>query len=107
MTSMAALNQPTQALEGLRVMFLTQGRSVPSSRFRVAQFVDGLERIRSEKCDAEVVENAKASFIGNVVNPFSSRNAIVNTFAEPQNTHSLAVSTSPKATSAPQFSHFV
>jgi predicted Zn-dependent peptidase len=45
-----------------------------------------IERIRSEKCDAEVVENAKASFIGNVVNPFSSRNNIVNTFADDEYT---------------------
>ena len=40
-----------------------------------------IDRIRDEKCDEEVVENAKASFISNVVNPFSNKNNIVNTFA--------------------------
>jgi predicted Zn-dependent peptidase len=45
-----------------------------------------IDRIRKEKCDAEIVENAKASFISNVVNPFSSKNNIVNTFAEDEYT---------------------
>ncbi len=40
-----------------------------------------IDRIRTEVCEEETVENAKASFISNLVNPFSSRNAIVNTFA--------------------------
>jgi predicted Zn-dependent peptidase len=40
-----------------------------------------IDRIRSEEVDAEVVENAKASLIADVVNPFSSPNRIVNTFA--------------------------
>ena len=41
-----------------------------------------IDRIRKEKPEADVVENAKASFISNLVNPFTTRNAIVNTFAE-------------------------
>jgi len=41
-----------------------------------------IERIREEECDAEAVENAKASLISDVVNPFSTRNGIVNTFAD-------------------------
>jgi len=32
--------------------------------------------------EEEIVENAKASFISNVVNPFSSKSNIVNTFAD-------------------------
>jgi predicted Zn-dependent peptidase len=40
-----------------------------------------IDRIRTEKCDEEIVDNAKASFISNVVNPFSNKNSIVNTFA--------------------------
>jgi predicted Zn-dependent peptidase len=40
-----------------------------------------IERIRTERCDEEVVENAKASFISNLVNPFSNKNTIVGTFA--------------------------
>ena len=53
-----------------------------TAAFGTRLIVDEIERIRSEKCDAEVVDNAKASFIGNLVNPFSSRNSIVNTFAD-------------------------
>ena len=43
--------------------------------------LEEIERIRTEKCDEEIVENAKASLISNLVNPFNSRKAIVNTFA--------------------------
>jgi len=53
-----------------------------TAAFGTRLIVDEIERIRNEKCDAEVVDNAKASFIGNLVNPFSSRNSIVNTFAD-------------------------
>jgi predicted Zn-dependent peptidase len=53
-----------------------------TAAFGTRLIVDEIKRIRSEKCDAEAVENAKASFIGNLVNPFSSRNNIVNTFAD-------------------------
>ena len=53
-----------------------------TAAFGTRLIVTEIERIRNEKCDAEVVENSKASFIGNLVNPFSSRNNIVNTFAE-------------------------
>lgn len=45
-----------------------------------------IERIRKERCDEETVENAKSSFISNVVNPFSNHNAIVNTFADDEYT---------------------
>jgi zinc protease len=50
--------------------------------FGTRLIVDEINRIRAEKCEAEIVENAKASFIGNLVNPFSSRTRIVNTFAD-------------------------
>jgi len=50
--------------------------------FGARLIVDEIKGIRTEKCEAEIVENAKASFISNLVNPFSSRNRIVNTFAE-------------------------
>ncbi|UCF06605.1 MAG: insulinase family protein [bacterium] len=50
--------------------------------FGTRLIVDEILRIRTEKCDEEIVENAKASFISNVVNPFSSKNRIVNTFAD-------------------------
>jgi len=44
--------------------------------------LEEIERIRVEKCEEETVENAKASFISNLVNPFSTKNRIVNTFAD-------------------------
>jgi zinc protease len=44
--------------------------------------LDEIERIRTEMCDPEIVENAKAGFISNLVNPFSSKRSIVNTFAD-------------------------
>lgn len=43
--------------------------------------LEEIERIRNEKCDTESVENAKASFIADIVNPFNSKKAIANTFA--------------------------
>jgi zinc protease len=49
--------------------------------------VDEIKRIRTEKCDEEAVENAKSGFIGNLVNPFSNKNNIVNTFADDQYTN--------------------
>ncbi len=45
-----------------------------------------IDRIRIEACEEETVENAKASFVSNLVNPFSSKNAIVNTFADDEYT---------------------
>ena len=45
-----------------------------------------IDRIRTELCEEETVENAKASFVSNLVNPFSSKNAIVNTFADDEYT---------------------
>ncbi|MGB8657951.1 MAG: pitrilysin family protein [Candidatus Zixiibacteriota bacterium] len=53
-----------------------------TAAFGTALIVDEIKRIRSEKCDTEIVNNSKASFISNVVNPFSSKNAMVNTFAD-------------------------
>ncbi|HUU47125.1 MAG TPA: pitrilysin family protein, partial [Acidobacteriota bacterium] len=55
--------------------------------FGTGLMVTEMKRIREEKCEAEIVENAKANFVGNVVNPFSSRNRIVNTFASDQYTN--------------------
>ena len=49
--------------------------------------MDEINRIRTEKCDAEAVENAKASFVSDLVNPFSNKQAIVSTFASDQFTN--------------------
>jgi zinc protease len=52
-----------------------------TAAFGTKLIVDEINRIRTEKCEAEIVENSKASFISGLVDPFSSNNAIVNTFA--------------------------
>jgi predicted Zn-dependent peptidase len=55
--------------------------------FGTSLIVDEVKRIRTEKCDSEIVNNSKASFISDVVNPFASKNSIVNTFADDNYTH--------------------
>jgi zinc protease len=57
-----------------------------TAAFGTRLIVDEIKRIREEKCEEEIVDNAKASFISNVVNPFSSKRNIVNTFADDQYT---------------------
>jgi zinc protease len=49
--------------------------------FGTKLIVDEIKRIRTEKCEEEIVDNCKASFKSNLVNPFSSKNTMVNTFA--------------------------
>lgn len=53
-----------------------------TAAFGTGLIVEEINRIRTEKCDAEIVENTVSGFVGKLVNPFSSRNAIVNTFAD-------------------------
>ncbi len=43
--------------------------------------MEEIERIRTEKIDEEELEISKSSFISDLVNPFSSKKSIVNTFA--------------------------
>jgi predicted Zn-dependent peptidase len=50
--------------------------------FGTRLIVDEIKRIRTEKVEAEAVENSKASFISDLVNPFSSKKAMVSTFAD-------------------------
>lgn len=57
-----------------------------TAAFGTRLILDEIERIRTERCESDIVENAKASFVSNVVNPFSSRDQIVNTFANDQYT---------------------
>jgi len=52
-----------------------------TAAFGTRLIVDEVNRIRTEKCDAEIVENAKASYISGLVDPFSSKKSIVTTFA--------------------------
>jgi predicted Zn-dependent peptidase len=53
-----------------------------TAAFGTRLIVDEINRIRTEPCDEEAIATAKAGFIGEMVNPFSSRNSTVNTFAE-------------------------
>lgn len=57
-----------------------------TAAFGTRIIVDEIERIRTEPCDEEVIENSKAGFVGNLVNPFSSKRNIVNTFADDEYT---------------------
>jgi zinc protease len=52
-----------------------------TAAFGTRLILDEIIRIRTELCEAEIVENAKGSLVGNVVNPFSSKTTIVGTFA--------------------------
>ncbi|MEW5796998.1 MAG: pitrilysin family protein [Candidatus Zixiibacteriota bacterium] len=52
-----------------------------TAAFGTRLILDEIERIRTEKCETEIVENSKASFISDLVNPFSSKKSTVNTFA--------------------------
>lgn len=75
----SAFERPVEYPGTFRAWFQTKHAT---AAFGTRLIVDEINRIRSEKCDAEIVENAKASFIGNLVNPFSSKRNIVNTFAD-------------------------
>jgi zinc protease len=50
--------------------------------FGTRLIVDEIKGIRAEKCEGEIVDNSKASLISKLVNNFSSKNTIVNTFAD-------------------------
>jgi predicted Zn-dependent peptidase len=57
-----------------------------TAAFGTKLILDEIKRIRTEKCEEEIVDNSKASFVSNLVNPFSNRNNIVNTFADDEYT---------------------
>jgi len=52
-----------------------------TAAFGTGLIVEEIERIRTEKCELETVENSKAGFISDIVNPFSSKSMMVGTFA--------------------------
>ncbi len=75
----SAFDRPVLYPGTFRAWFQTKHAT---AAFGTRLIVDEINRMRTEKCDDEIVDNAKASFISNVVNPFSSKNGIVNTFAD-------------------------
>ena len=77
-------DRPVQYPGTFRAWFQTKHAT---GAFGTRLIVDEINRIRTEKCDAEAVENAKASFVSDLVNPFSNKQAIVSTFASDQFTN--------------------
>jgi predicted Zn-dependent peptidase len=75
----SAFNRPVLYPGTFRAWFQTKHAT---AAFGTGLILNEIQRIRQERCDVETVENAKASFISNVVNPFSNRNNIVRTFAD-------------------------
>ena len=75
----SAFERPVQYQGTFRAWFQTKHAT---AAFGTELIVTEIDRIRREKCDEEIVENAKASFISNIVNPFSNKSMIVNTFAD-------------------------
>ncbi len=58
-----------------------------TAAFGTRLILEEINRIRGELVEEEIVANAKASFISNLVNPFSNKNNIVNTFAADEYTN--------------------
>ncbi len=79
----SAFERPVDYPGTFRAWFQTKHET---GAFGTRLIVDEINRIRTEKCDPEIVENSKASFISDIVNPFSSKSSIVNTFADDQYT---------------------
>jgi predicted Zn-dependent peptidase len=77
-TAGSSFNRPVLYPGTFQAFFQTKHAT---AAFGTRLMITEIERIRNEKCDAEVIENSKAGIIANLVNPFSSPNNIVNTFA--------------------------
>jgi zinc protease len=75
----SAFDRPVEYPGTFRAWFQTKHAT---AAFGTGLILKEIERIRTERCDAEAVENSKASFISDIVNPFSGKRAIVNTFAD-------------------------
>jgi zinc protease len=74
----SAFDQPFLYPGTFRAWFQTKHET---AAFGTKLMVDEINRIRTEKCEAEIVDNCKSSCISDLVNPFSSKKTIVNTFA--------------------------
>jgi zinc protease len=79
----SAFERPVLFPGTFRAWFQTKHET---AAFGTGLIVKEIERIRTEKVDSESVENSKSSFISDVVNPFSSKRGIVNTFADDEYT---------------------
>jgi predicted Zn-dependent peptidase len=72
-------DRPVEYPGTFRAFFQTKHAT---AAFGTGLIVEEIVRIRSEKCELETVENSKAGFISDLVNPFSSKSMIVRTFAD-------------------------
>jgi len=75
----SAFDRPVLYPGTFRAWFQTKHAT---AAFGTRLIVDEIRRITTELCETEAVENAKAGFMSEIVNPFSTKNAIVNTFAD-------------------------
>jgi zinc protease len=57
-----------------------------TAAFGTQLIVDEIRRICTEACDEEAVRNTKAGLVSDLVNPFSSKQIMVNTFADDEYT---------------------
>jgi predicted Zn-dependent peptidase len=74
----SAFDRPVLYPGTFRAWFQTKHAT---AAFGTRLIVEEITRIRTDKCDPEIVENAKASLLGEMINLFSSKSAMVNTFA--------------------------
>jgi len=77
----SAFDRPVLYPGTFRAYFQTKHAT---AAFGTRLILDEINRIRTETCDSATVEMSKAGFVSAVVNPFASRNAVVNTFADDQ-----------------------
>ena len=73
-----SFDRPVEYPGTFRAYFQTKHAT---AAFGTGLILKEIERIRTEKCDLETVENSKAGFISDIVNPFSSKSMMVGTFA--------------------------
>ena len=75
----SAFDRPVEYPGTFRAWFQTKHAT---AAFGTKIMLDEIDRIRTAKCDSDVVENSKAGFISGVVNPFANKNSTVVTFAD-------------------------
>ncbi|MFZ1947068.1 MAG: pitrilysin family protein [bacterium] len=75
----SAFDRPVLYPGTFRAWFQTKHAT---AAFGTRLIVDEINRIRTETCEPEIVENAKAGFVSGVVNRFSGKKATVMTLAE-------------------------
>lgn len=75
----SSFERPVEYPGTFRAWFQTKHAT---AAFGTKLMLEEIDRIRTEKCDPDVVENSKAGFVSGVVTPFSTKKATVVTFAD-------------------------